>query len=52
MLPKLCLITDRKQCNDILTVLEDALFGGVRMIQLREKDLSTVELYNIACKIR
>lgn len=54
-LPALYLITDRKQIpcgRDFLTVLENLLQLGVRMIQLREKDLSAAELYPIASELR
>jgi thiamine-phosphate pyrophosphorylase len=45
------LITDRKIANpDLFDALESALKGGVRMIQLREKDLSTAELRKVAEK--
>ncbi|HLN88002.1 MAG TPA: thiamine phosphate synthase [Candidatus Limnocylindrales bacterium] len=49
----LYLITDRKliQGHDLLWVLERALDGGVRAIQLREKDLEGKELFNLADKI-
>jgi thiamine-phosphate pyrophosphorylase len=50
----LCLITDRKQTQgrELLWVLEAALAGGVRAIQLREKDLSARELFYLAEKTR
>ena len=46
----LYLITDRKltQGRDLIWVLEKALEGGVNAIQLREKDLSGRELFNLA----
>jgi len=49
----LYLITDRKltQGHDLLWVLERALDGGVRAIQLREKDLQGREIFNLAEKI-
>ena len=49
----LFLITDRKltQGHDLLWVLERALDGGVRAIQLREKDLDGRELFRLADKI-
>jgi len=49
----LYLITVRKltQEHDLLWVLEKALDGGVRAIQLREKDLDGKELFNLAVKI-
>jgi len=49
----LYLITDRKltQQHELLWVLERALDGGVRAIQLREKDLDGGELFKLADKI-
>lgn len=50
----LYLVTDRAQTRgpDLLTVLEQALDGGVKAIQLREKDLSGKELLDLAEKTR
>jgi thiamine-phosphate pyrophosphorylase len=50
----LYLITDRKQTGDIVLtdIIEEALKGGVRAIQLREKDLSSRELYELAFELR
>lgn len=51
-LPPIYLITDRKLATPgLLVVLEAALKGGVRMIQLREKDLSLTELQQLAVKV-
>lgn len=51
-LPRLYLITDRKiAAPDLFSALESALKGGVRLVQLREKDLSPSELRNIAEKL-
>lgn len=52
---KLYLITDRKlftNNHSLFTVLEEALKGGVRAIQLREKDLGVRELLDMAYKLR
>lgn len=48
------LITDRRQApgGDILRAIEGALDGGIRAVQLREKDLSGKELYRLADRIR
>ncbi len=54
-LPKLYLITDRHQIqkgHQLLQVVEELLQAGVRMIQLREKDLSAAELYPQAKELR
>lgn len=50
----LYLITDRNQTGGVrlLDVVEDALKGGVRGVQLREKDLSSRELYELAYDMR
>ncbi len=48
------LITDRGQCagRELLQVVEDALSGGVRAVQLREKSLSAKEYFDLARKLR
>lgn len=50
----LYLVTDRSQTGgrDLLWVLEQALEGGVRAIQLREKDLNGQRLYHLATTAR
>lgn len=48
----LYLITDRRIAPDILGAVEEALKGGIRMIQLREKDLRTRPLLELARKMR
>jgi thiamine-phosphate pyrophosphorylase len=50
----LYLVTDRNQIRgrDLLWVLERALDGGVDAIQLREKDLSGKDLFQLAEKTR
>ncbi len=49
----LVLITDRKVCERKLTdIIEQAVDGGVGTVQLREKDLSTCDLYSLAKEIR
>ncbi len=46
-------MTDRHQTGgrDLLTVVGQALRGGVRAIQLREKDLVTRDLYHLAVEL-
>lgn len=54
-LPRLYLITDRHQVQNghqLLEVVEELLQAGVKMVQLREKDLSAAELYPLAKKLR
>jgi len=48
------LITDRHKTlgRELCTVVEEALRGGVRAVQLREKDLSSRELYELAYEMR
>jgi thiamine-phosphate pyrophosphorylase len=50
----LYLVTDRLHAGgrDLLVVLQEALEGGVKAIQLREKDLSGKELFLLAEKTR
>lgn len=50
----LYLITDRKQVRngDLIAAIEQALQGGVRAVQLREKDLSSGDLYELALELR
>jgi thiamine-phosphate pyrophosphorylase len=52
-LPPLYLITNRHQTNNrpLITVLHEALQAGVRLIQLREKDLDTHHLLNLATEV-
>lgn len=51
----LYLITDRRSLapgQDLLATVRSALQGGVRAVQLREKDLSAAELYPLALELR
>ena len=52
-LPPLYLVTNRHQTNNrsLLAVLHEALKAGVRMIQLREKDLDTRSLLTLATEV-
>lgn len=51
---KLYLITDRAIVpdNDLFWAVEEALKGGVKAVQLREKDLKIRELLNMAYRMR
>lgn len=52
---KLYLITDRKLINRhslLVTAVRQALKGGVKAVQLREKDLDTRQLLKLAYKMR
>jgi len=49
---RLYLITDRKIVPDIVSSVEDALRGGVRAVQVREKDLPIRELLGLSYKLR
>ncbi len=52
-LPSLYLITDRQLARPNLpSAVEAALRGGVRMVQLREKDLAATELKTLALNLR
>jgi len=52
-LPPLYLVTNRHQTQNrpLLTVLHEALQAGVRLIQLREKDLDTRSLLTLATEV-
>jgi len=48
------LVTDRGilQGRDLLDAVAEAIEGGVTLIQLREKDVSSREFYQIALKVK
>ena len=48
------LITDRSQCGgeDLVDRVERALKGGVRAVQMREKDLTTRERFELGQRLR
>ena len=50
----LYLVTDRDALvdTDIYTGVEEAIKGGVTLVQLREKKIDTLEFYDIAVKIK
>lgn len=49
----LYLVTDRDLTlgRDLLYVIEEAILGGVTLVQLREKECSSREFYDIALKV-
>jgi thiamine-phosphate pyrophosphorylase len=51
---RLYFVTDRKQTagRSLVDVVHAALDGGVRAVQLREKDLAAGELYHLAIQLR
>jgi thiamine-phosphate pyrophosphorylase len=51
---KLYLVTDRTVLKnaDLYTAVEEAIKGGVSLVQLREKDLTSLEFYNTALKVK
>lgn len=51
---KLYLVTDRGilKGRDLFKAVEAAIKGGVTLVQLREKDISTLDFYNIAVKMK
>lgn len=55
-IPCLCLTTDRRTWNSDFRVLEDrvarAVAGGVNLVQLREKDLASGDLLELALRLR
>lgn len=50
----LYLVTDREllQGRSLEKAVEEAILGGVTLVQLREKDIDTRDFYNIALKIK
>ena len=53
-LPRLMLVTDRRRTRgrDLARLVEQAVAGGVGIVQLREKDLSDDELRGLLDRIR
>lgn len=51
---KLYLVTDRDVLagRNLFKSVEDAILGGATLIQLREKDVSTLKFYNIALEMK
>lgn len=51
---KLYLVTDRAvlKNKDLYTAVEEGIKGGVTLVQLREKNLTSLEFYNTAVKIK
>ena len=50
----LYLVTDRQlmNCDSLTEAVEQAILGGCKMIQLREKELSSLEFYNQAVAVK
>lgn len=50
----LYLVTDRGilQGRDLIAAVEEAIAGGVTLVQLREKNVSSLDFYNIALKLK
>lgn len=50
----LYLVTDRQlmSCNSLTEAVEQAILGGCTMIQLREKELPSLEFYNQAVAVK
>ena len=51
---KIYLVTDDKACNgkDFYRCIEEAIKGGVGIVQLREKNISTKDFYEKALKVK
>lgn len=51
---RLYLVTDRRYVKDrsFIDAIEEAIAGGTTLIQLREKDLSSLEFYKLAKAVR
>ena len=50
----LYLVTDRKLCGDrsLIKCVEEAILGGVTIVQLREKDVTSREFYTVAMEVK
>lgn len=50
----LYLVTDSTLCppEKLPQAVEKAILGGVTLVQLREKDVSTLDFYRIACNVK
>ena len=51
---KIYLVTDEKAClgKDFYVCIEEAIKGGVKIVQLREKNISTKDFYEKALKVK
>ena len=51
---KIYLVTDEKAClgKDFYVCIEEAIKGGVKIVQLREKNISTKNFYEKALKVK
>ncbi|MCX5829014.1 MAG: thiamine phosphate synthase [Deltaproteobacteria bacterium] len=51
---RLYLVTDRRWLGDrnLSDAVEEAILGGVTLLQLREKDLSSQDYYHLAVKVK
>ena len=51
---KIYLVTDEKSCleKDFYNCIEEAIKGGVKIVQLREKNISTKDFYEKALKVK
>ena len=51
---KIYLVTDEKAClgKDFYTCIEEAIKGGVKIVQLREKNISTKDFYEKALTVK
>lgn len=52
--PLLCFVTDRKRClgRGLEEVVDQAVTHGVGMVQLREKDLTARDLYDLGTRVK
>lgn len=51
---KIYLVASKKQKSEdeFLNIIKEALKAGVNIVQLREKELNTLEFYNLALKVK
>ena len=52
--PLLCFVTDRRRClgRDLEEVIQQAVGHGVRMVQLRERDLAARDLFELGARVQ
>lgn len=48
----LYLVTNDKEEKDFLNIIEEAIKGGVNLVQIREKSSTTKDFYNLALKVK
>jgi thiamine-phosphate pyrophosphorylase len=44
--------SDNKTKNEFLRVVEEAILGGVSIVQIREKNINTIDFYNLSIELK